>query len=76
MACYLLALNLSAEPVRSEGVVVPFAGLAGGLIGIYQIDVTIPPKWSAAQSILQCRMQVDHGLYRGSAASIPIAAIP
>ncbi|MEP7367911.1 MAG: hypothetical protein ABI972_32005 [Acidobacteriota bacterium] len=76
MACYLLALNTKGEPLRSEGLAVPFAGLAGGLIGIYQIDVTIPPNWAADQSLLQCRMQVMEGLYRGSAAPIPIAAIP
>lgn len=49
-ACYLFESGL----VKSRGVDVPFAGLSGGLIGVYQIDVTIPANWASGKARLLC----------------------
>jgi uncharacterized protein (TIGR03437 family) len=68
LACYLSEPDTN-NPRRTEGVVVPFAGLSGGSVGIYQIDVTIPSTWTASTGYLQCRMG-----YRGDTNSIPIGS--
>ncbi len=52
MACYLL----HHDSGRFEGLVVPFAGLSGGSVGVYQIDVTIPANWPAGPSVVSCVM--------------------
>lgn len=64
MACYLF------DGDAARGVAVPFAGLAAGSIGIYQIDVTIPEDWGTRQPALQCVF--DHPL-RGDATAIDVA---
>ena len=53
-ACYL-SDRIDEPGQRVAGLQVPFAGLAGGGIGIYQIDLTVPPDWTARQSSLTCR---------------------
>jgi len=63
MACYLLSPN------RIQGAVVPFAGLAAGSIGIYQIDVTIPEDWSEPGTRLECAFDS----FRGDTEPIDIA---
>ena len=68
LACYLYEFNSPTPPPRIDGLVVPFAGLAGGSIGIYQIDVTIPANWATPEALLQCRME-----FRGDTQRIPIA---
>jgi uncharacterized protein (TIGR03437 family) len=73
MACYLIEFDSASLPVRSQGMVVPFAGLAGNLIGIYQIDVTIPVEWRAQRTSLTCSMEADGPLFRGDLAPIDVA---
>jgi uncharacterized protein (TIGR03437 family) len=68
-ACYLYEMNAGGTPTRITGLAVPFAGLAGGAIGIYQIDVTIPLDWTAPEATLQCRTE-----YRGDVARVWIGA--
>jgi len=63
MACYLHGPN------RVRGVEVPFAGLAAGSIGIYQIDVTIPEDWSESSTRLECTF--DN--FRGDTEPLDIA---
>lgn len=60
MACYLL----HRDSGRYEGLVVPFAGLSGGSVGVYQIDVTIPVDWLAGPSVVSCIMNdvLDSGV--------------
>ena len=53
---------------------VPFAGLAENLIGIYQIDVTIPAGWSARRTSLTCNMEAEGQLFRGDLSPIDVAA--
>ena len=74
MACYLIEFDSASLPVRSQGIVVPFAGLAENLIGIYQIDVTIPAGWSARRTSLTCNMEAEGQLFRGDLAPIDVAA--
>jgi uncharacterized protein (TIGR03437 family) len=59
LACYLFEVEPNNFPVRPRGLVVPFAGLSGGLVGIYHIDVTIPADWQTSQAMLRC--VVDSG---------------
>lgn len=54
-ACYLFDSGL----VNSRGVDVPFAGLSGGLIGVYQMDVIIPANWTSEKARLLCVMEKD-----------------
>ena len=69
LACYLYESDDANRPGRITGLEVPFAGLAGGAIGIYQIDVTIPVDWTAREATLQCRTE-----YRGDVAQVWIGA--
>lgn len=62
LACYLFPKQ---EPGGAAGLVVPFAGLAGGSIGIYQIDVTVPADWSSPTAYLQCVMGPPTTVFRG-----------
>ena len=73
MACYLVEFDSAYLPVRSQGIVVPFAGLAGNLIGIYQIDVTIPADWRAQRTSLTCNMEADGPIFRGDLAPLDVA---
>ena len=74
LACYLAELDAAHSPPRVEGLVVPFAGLSSGSIGIYQIDVTIPRDWPSPAARLECRMESAGYLYRGDSAHIDITA--
>ncbi|MEP7364361.1 MAG: hypothetical protein ABI972_13995 [Acidobacteriota bacterium] len=75
LACYLIELDAKDLPVRSQGIVVPFAGLSGGSIGIYQIDVTIPSGWYAAKTTLQCRMASEPNRFQGDATKLDVAPL-
>ncbi|MEP7364360.1 MAG: hypothetical protein ABI972_13990, partial [Acidobacteriota bacterium] len=55
-ACYFHPAIARNEVGPAVGLDVPFAGLSGGSIGVYQIDVTIPSSWNAPDSLLSCRM--------------------
>lgn len=70
MGCYLVEFGPQGVPVRAPGVVVPFAGLTGGSIGVYQIDLTIPADWSATKGTVMC--VIDQADYRGDTAEIAI----
>jgi uncharacterized protein (TIGR03437 family) len=72
-ACYLLEVE-GQTGVRPRGLVVPFAGLSSGLIGIYHIDVTIPADWTARDAILRCVMDNGGTLYAGDDARITVGA--
>jgi uncharacterized protein (TIGR03437 family) len=72
MACYLFevgATNLVKNPV---GLVVPFAGLSPGLIGIYHIDVTIPADWTAKDAALECVMDSGDRLFHADQARLTV----
>ncbi len=73
MGCYLVEFGSQGVPVRAPGVVVPFAGLAGGSIGVYQIDVTIPADWSATKGTVIC--VIDQADYRGDSAEIAVRPV-
>jgi uncharacterized protein (TIGR03437 family) len=72
MACYLIEFDSASLPVRSQGIVVPFAGLAGNLIGIYQIDVTIPVDWKAQRTSVSCNMEADGPIFRGDLSPLAV----
>jgi uncharacterized protein (TIGR03437 family) len=69
LACYLSEPFIDNKSPRTEGIAVPFAGLSGGSVGIYQLDVTIPSTWTASTGYLQCRID-----YRGDTNWIPIGS--
>jgi uncharacterized protein (TIGR03437 family) len=73
-ACYLFELQPDGTPLRPQGVAVPFAGLSAGLIGIYQIDVTVPADWKSSRALLQCQMDTGDNIFRGDAARIDVGA--
>ena len=74
LSCYLIELNSQSVPIRSLGIPVPFAGLSGGLIGIYQVDVTIPRDWNAPNPILQCAVAASsQSRFLGDSARIDVA---
>jgi len=73
-ACYAFEVDApTGRPVRARGLVVPFAGLSGGLIGIYHIDVTIPDDWPSQLAEIQCLMAAPEGTFRGDIARIYVA---
>jgi uncharacterized protein (TIGR03437 family) len=51
-ACYVREIDPGGRVV---GVEVPFAGLAGGVVGVYQIDITIPRDWPPGRAAVSCR---------------------
>jgi uncharacterized protein (TIGR03437 family) len=75
MACYLFDAT-SEPPWRAVGMVVPFAGLSPGLVGIYHIDVTIPSDWTAKQSALQCQLDTGGNLFRGDLSRLDVDVDP
>jgi uncharacterized protein (TIGR03437 family) len=67
-ACYVHEVAAGGEFVpggRVVGVEVPFAGLAGGVVGVYQIDITIPRDWPPGPARVSCRADPasDSGLF-------------
>jgi len=71
IGCYLLPVISEQTLGPAVGLAVPFAGLAGGAIGIYQIDVTIPADWTSPLAELHCRTD-----YRGDIHRIPVTTSP
>ncbi len=69
-ACYL-SDRIDEPGQRVTGLHVPFAGLAGGSIGIYQIDITIPADWTSGRAALSCRTE-----FRGDAGTLYIRPAP
>ncbi len=75
-ACYLVEFDPPGSGVprgRAVGLVVPFAGLSSGSIGIYQIDVTIPEDWRSPTAALQCRMESGGNMVHQDTARIDVA---
>lgn len=68
VGCYLLPVISEQTLGPAVGLAVPFAGLAGGAVGIYQIDITIPADWASPLAELQCRTE-----HRGDIHRIPVA---
>ncbi|MEP7365892.1 MAG: hypothetical protein ABI972_21770 [Acidobacteriota bacterium] len=54
LTCTLQATGVGNPSTRIDPLVIPFAGLSGGSVGIYQIDVTIPADWSSTEALLRC----------------------
>ena len=52
-----------------RGVVLPFVGYAAGLVGAYQVNVTIPGDWPAGASYLDC-----YSGARYSSLNLPVGA--
>jgi uncharacterized protein (TIGR03437 family) len=63
--CWLVA---PARP--QETTAVTFAGLAPGLIGIYQVDIGIPADFAASEAQLSCVDQVGAGELNGDSGTI------
>jgi uncharacterized protein (TIGR03437 family) len=55
---------------------VVFAGLAPGLIGIYQVDIAIPTGVSPGDDLLACADQVPAQGIAGDVGSLPIGKLP
>jgi uncharacterized protein (TIGR03437 family) len=51
VACYLIG---PADNPPPTGIELPFVGYAPGLIGVYQVDMTIPKNWPAGPSSIRC----------------------
>jgi uncharacterized protein (TIGR03437 family) len=60
--------SLNGGP-RWQGLVLPFIGYAPGLVGVYQVNVTIPAGWPAGMSLLDC-----YSGQQSSTQSLPIGA--
>jgi uncharacterized protein (TIGR03437 family) len=73
MACYLSELAPDSSVSRPVGLVVPFAGLSAGLIGVYHIDVTIPEDWQAERAQLSCHMDSGGGVLPGDSAPLDVS---
>jgi uncharacterized protein (TIGR03437 family) len=41
-----------------RGLELPFVAYAPGMIGVYQVDVTIPADWPAGEHLLTCESNV------------------
>jgi uncharacterized protein (TIGR03437 family) len=52
-----------------QGLVLPFIGYAPGLVGVYQLNVTIPSDWPAGMSLLDC-----YSGQQSSTQSLPVGA--
>jgi uncharacterized protein (TIGR03437 family) len=69
VACYLIGPGGNPPPT---GIELPFVAYAPGLIGVYQVDMTIPKNWPTGASHLRCEasgwlsqdVRVDVGLAR------------
>ena len=58
-------------PARpQETTAVTFAGLAPGLIGIYQVDIAIPADFAASEAQLSCVDQVGAGELNGDSGTM------
>ncbi len=64
--------EIGSTTPRTDPLAIPFAGLSGGSIGIYQIDVTIPAHWTTSSAFLRCAIDVP-GLPRSDLDRIHIA---
>lgn len=51
IACYLRGANDDPMP---RGLELPFVAYAPGLVGVYQVDMTIPPDWPAGRHLINC----------------------
>jgi uncharacterized protein (TIGR03437 family) len=51
IACYIRDRDFQS-PAR--GLVLPFVAYAPGLVGVYQVDATIPEDWPAGQQTISC----------------------
>ncbi len=51
VACYLIGPINNPPPT---GIELPFVAYAPGLIGVYQVDMTIPKNWPAGPSSIRC----------------------
>lgn len=51
VACYILGLSDSSKAV---GLHLPFVAFAPGLIGVYQVDATIPDAWPSGLNRIRC----------------------
>jgi uncharacterized protein (TIGR03437 family) len=52
-----------------EGTLVPFVGYAPGLVGFYQVNITIPIDWPAGPALLDC-----YSGAQSSTGTIPVGA--
>ena len=74
----------SARPVCSvtiplknpEPAPVTFAGLAPGMVGIYQVDISLPPDLSAGDELLSCSVEVFGFGISGDFGTLPIGKGP
>jgi uncharacterized protein (TIGR03437 family) len=76
MACYLFEVSPDNAVSRPVGLVVPFAGLSPGLIGVYHIDVTIPADWRSSRARLSCYMDSGGGVLPGDSADLDVNTGP
>ncbi|MBI2689216.1 MAG: hypothetical protein HYX27_23175 [Acidobacteria bacterium] len=67
LACYIV--NESRIPA-TRGLALPFIAYAPGLLGVYQVDVTIPADWPSGWAYLHCTVD---GSPRGSGGAIYVA---
>jgi uncharacterized protein (TIGR03437 family) len=51
MACYIRGDENNPPP---RGVELPFIAYAPGLVGVYQVDITIPSNWPAGRALINC----------------------
>jgi uncharacterized protein (TIGR03437 family) len=76
LACYLFEVAQDGTPSHPQGLVVPFAGVSPGMIGIYHIDVTIPADWRAGRGLLQCHMDSGDVFFHGDSVTIDVKPGP
>jgi hypothetical protein len=76
LACYLFEVAQDGTPSRAQGLVVPFAGLSAGMVGIYHIDVAIPADWRTNRGLLQCQLDSGDGFFRGDSVTIDVKPGP
>jgi uncharacterized protein (TIGR03437 family) len=76
LACYLFEVEADAPPSRPQGLVVPFAGLSPGMVGVYHLDVTIPANWRTNRGLLQCQLDPGDGFFHGDSVTIDVKPGP
>lgn len=76
LACYLFEVAQDGTQSRPQGLVVPFAGLSAGMVGVYHIDVTIPADWRSNRGLLQCQLDSGDAFFHGDSVTIDVKPGP
>jgi hypothetical protein len=72
LPCRWRATGASTEPSSESSFEEAFAGLAPGLVGVYQLDLRIPPDWDAPVFDVFCTWSSGSNAFSAETAAIEV----